>query len=206
MTAVLECSGGLFSLKLGRCEVVPFGSGQWDWLGVEKTIVQGLGFLVLLVFPGSILGRMEIWPITAGWWAIDTHTPPPLAPSRFSESVCQSHFTRFDKFTNSSMNNSWTHSSWMYSYEYVHCWIYQIYRFLLWIHSLNIEYSFKCKHILMNIFMNTLFLWIYLKSLHRIWEFSHLHWFPFNSCHLFCQHFSIFRRIPLQIFLTACQP
>ena len=67
------------------------------------------------------------------------------------------------------------------------------------------EYGFTWKYILMNICMNTLFLWVYLKCVHGKWRFFRLYWCPLNSYHfLFCQHFSIFR-IPLQIFQIAYQ-
>ena len=67
------------------------------------------------------------------------------------------------------------------------------------------EYGFTWRYVLMNICMNTLFLGVYLKCLHCIWQFFPLYWCPLNSCHfLFCQHCSIFR-ILLQIFQIAYQ-
>ena len=45
------------------------------------------------------------------------------------------------------------------------------------------EYGFTWRYVLMNICMNTLFLGVYLKCLHCIWQFFPLYWYPLNSCH-----------------------
>lgn len=68
------------------------------------------------------------------------------------------------------------------------------------------EYGFKCKHSYEYI-QEYIILMTLSKMSALQWEFSHLYWFPLNSCQfLFCQHFSIFRRILLQISQVAYQP
>lgn len=168
----------------------------------DRRIVQELGCMVLLPVLQEIFLQELVWPIPAGWWAVDIH---PLAGPLGQ--FAKSQFIKFDKFTNSSLNifmNTFFLNTFF-------LWIYQNYQFSLWMHSLNVVkmnmVSNVNKHILMNTFMNILFLWIYLKCLPCIWKFSNLHWFPLSSCHfLFCQHFSIFWRTPLQIFQAAYQP
>lgn len=193
IATVLEGSIGLLPPKGGRggssvsYRIMSVGSTGWG----QRMVQTGVHISLL-----SSLRKCS-W---VSYWHHSTH-PPPLR--RSSRPIPQ----------------AW--QMYQFFYEYIHkCFL----NIFLWICSfsniLNLlivimntfteysqdEYGFKCKHALMNPFMSPLFFWTYLNCLLCTRDFPHLHWLPLNPCHLFCQHFSIFKRIPLQIFQIAYQP
>jgi hypothetical protein len=127
------------------------------------------------------------------YWAIDTH--PPVPQQKLWVSCQKANLPNLTKLPILIWIYSWIYSS-IFSYEYVHCWVDQIYWFALEIHSLDIV-EMSIVAIVTSLWMYS---WIYhsceyIKNVRiAIWKFSQLHWFPLNSCHfLFCQHFSVFK-------------
>lgn len=166
-------------------------SGQWAWLGGDERIAQKSGFVVLLLV---LRGKIPEWAKICGLSQLvdELLTPSHTAIPKLAIWVNLPKVNSLDLTNLPIPLQIYSWFSLLYYYEYIYC---------LNIPNLPIlimntfteysqdEYGVECKHTPMNIFMIISFLWMYQKCLHCICKFSHLHWFPLNSCHLFCQHF-----------------